>query len=140
MKRVTIILVAFIVVLSHIAASATELTGEARIRDGDTIIVAGVPIRLNGLHCQELGTKGGNSAARAIDKLTRNKVVSCKLNGEKTYDRMVGRCSVDGRDIGASLIADGYCARCPRYDRSGSYISAQRAAGDWPFRLPRYCY
>ena len=119
--------------------SATELTGEARIRDGDTIIVAGVPVRLNGLHCPELGTESGYAAAQAIEKFTRNKTVSCRLNGEKTYDRWVGRCSVEGYDIGATLIASGVCARCPRFDPSGSYIKAQRQAGRWTGGLPNYC-
>ena len=126
-------------VLLTVGASAVELSGEARVRDGETIIVAGVPVGLHGLHCPQPGTKGGYSAALAIQKLTRNETVTCRLSGEREYDRLIGRCSVSDKDIGASLIAFGYCSRCPRFDPSGSYINAQRRAGHWKDVVPRYC-
>ncbi|WP_208856319.1 thermonuclease family protein [Leisingera aquaemixtae] len=111
-----------------------------RVRDGDTIEVSGVPVRLQGLTCDERGSPLGDSATRAMKALVRGKAVSCDLTGEKTYDREVGRCSLpDGRDLGIVLIAQGQCGRCAQYDRGGAYFSVQRAAGPFRGKMPGYC-
>jgi len=45
---------------------ARVLVGEVtHVRDGDTIEVAGLPIRLSGLAAPELGTRSGRGHARA---------------------------------------------------------------------------
>lgn len=124
--------------IAGLQASET-VAGTARVRDGDTIVVAGVPVRLNGLHCPERSDPGGAAATAAMRRLVAGAQVNCDLTGEQTYDREVGRCSVAGEDLGATLIRLGVCARCPRYDRLGRYVPAQRAAGDWDEPLPGYC-
>ncbi|WP_347813651.1 thermonuclease family protein [Shimia aestuarii] len=127
--------------LSSSLTAAQELVGPVtHIRDGDTIEVSRVPIRLNGLNCDERGTRLGNQATAAMKKLVSGKRLNCRLNGEVTYDRRVGRCSLpDGQDIGALMIANGYCGRCDRYDPSGSYIAAQKKAGRYRGSFPSYC-
>lgn len=127
--------------VGHVAATAAapDLLGAARVRDGDTIVVAGTPVRLNGLHCPEVREPGGRAATDAMQALVHQAVVACDLTGERTYDREVGRCSVGQADLGDRLIRAGYCARCPRYDPGGRYSAAQRAAGAWPAPLPGYC-
>ena len=120
-------------------ATAPDLLGVARVRDGDTIVVAGTPVRLNGLHCPEAREPGGRAATEAMEALVARAVVACDLTGKRTYDREVGRCSVGRTDLGERLIRAGYCARCPRYDPAGRYSAAQRAAGAWPAALPGYC-
>jgi endonuclease YncB( thermonuclease family) len=67
------------------------LTGPVtHVRDGDTIEVAGKPIRLQGLNCNERGTALGEAATTAISRLVENGEVTCELSGEMTYDREVG--------------------------------------------------
>ena len=39
------------------------------MRYGDTIVEAGVPVRLRGLHCYELGMPGGEQARQEILRL-----------------------------------------------------------------------
>ena len=110
------------------------------VRDGDTIEVAGVPVRLQGLTCDERGTALGESATRAISGLVRGQEISCGLTGEKTHDREVGRCQLpDGRDIGAVLISQGQCGRCDRFDPQGDFVGVQREAGPFPGSFPSYC-
>lgn len=110
------------------------------VRDGDTIEVADVPVRLQGLTCDERGTPLGILATAAMRDLVRGQRVSCDLTGEKTYDREVGRCALpDGRDLGAVLISQGVCGRCDRYDTDGAYVSVQRIAGPFPGAFPGYC-
>jgi|GEM_PF-1017350 len=143
-------LVALAVVLAILFRSGiwTELTPNetfsgvvTHVRDGDTIEVNRRPVRLNGLTCDERGTPLGNQATAAMRELVAGKTVTCALNGDRTYDREVGRCSLaDGGDIGANMISQGLCGRCARYDPLRNYAAAQREAG--PFRgvYPSYCW
>lgn len=120
-------------------AAATVVSGSARVRDGDTIVVSGVPVRLAGLHCDERGARAGERAAAAMRRLVADGGVVCRLSDRRSYDRRIGTCAVAGRDLGEALIRQGLCARCPRHDADGRYVPAQRAAGPWPSRLPPYC-
>lgn len=117
----------------------TEITGLTRVRDGDTLVVGGQPVRLRGLHCPELGRTSGERARRAIAELIEGRPIMCELSGERTYDRMVGRCYAGGVDLAAELIRNGYCARCPRYDPWMRYLDEQWRAGWWVRGLPDYC-
>lgn len=113
--------------------------GRAQVRDGDTIEVDRVAVRLQGLHCPEPGEPGGRDASLAMQLLNRGNEVACKLTGERTYDRIVGTCRVGNTDLAAPLIREGVCARCPRYDPAGRYTAVQREAGAWNRSMPGYC-
>ena len=111
------------------------------VRDGDTIEVNRRPIRLNGLTCDERGTPLGNQAAAAMRELVAGKSVTCDLNGDRTYDREVGRCSLAGEgDIGANMISRGLCGRCARYGPLRNYATVQREAGPFLGDYPGYCW
>ena len=57
------------------------------VRGGDTIEVAEVPVRLQGLTCDEKGAELGDRATRAVTELVRGRAVSCDLTGRKSFDR-----------------------------------------------------
>ena len=83
-----------------------------RVRDGDTVVVGLIPIRLANLDCAERGTKFGDRATRQIEGMVKNAQLRCTLEGRRSYDREVGVCSLpDGRDVGELLIAGGFCQR-----------------------------
>lgn len=83
-----------------------------RIRDGDTILVGLVPIRIANLDCAERGSASGDRATRQITRIAKGVQLRCTLEGRRSYDREVGVCGLpDGRDIGEILIAGGYCER-----------------------------
>ncbi len=91
------------------------------VRDGDTIEVADVPIRLNGVTCDERGTPMGKQATAAMHTLVAGQRVLCTLTGRKSYDRAIGRCQLtSGEDLGEALISQGVCGRCERYDKQGT--------------------
>ena len=119
----------------------TELTGPiTHVRDGDTIEVGEIAIRLNGLTCDERGTALGDRATAHLRAKVMGKVATCSLSGERTYDRLVGRCATEKLgDIGAHLIAQQLCGRCTRYDIAGIYEGAQKRAGRYAGYMPSYC-
>ena len=41
--------------------------------------------------------------------------MTCRLNGEKSYDRYIGICYVGEYDLAASVIATGNALDCARY-------------------------
>ena len=124
-----------------IAFAQAELTGQiTHVRDGDTIEVGDIAIRLNGLTCDERGTDLGDRATAHLRSQILGKTATCSLNGERTYDRLVGRCSTeDLGDIGVHLIRQQLCGRCERYDPEGEYAQAQRRAGPYAGTISSYC-
>ena len=80
----------FSVLMSGSAFADPLLEGRITVvRDVDTIVVAGTPVRLNGLDGPETSTRVGREAHAFIDRLVRGETVTCRFNGERTYDRWV---------------------------------------------------
>lgn len=94
-------------------SSSREIVGRVtHVRDGDTIEVSGVPIRFGSLDCAESGTSAGERATARMRTLVARQTLTCYLNGRTSYDRKIGSCRLlDGRDIGAIMIQEGYCGR-----------------------------
>lgn len=111
-----------------------------RVRDGDTLVVAGRPVRLKGITCDERGTPLGDRAGRVVRGRVLGATLSCTLTGETSHDRVVGWCQLpDGTDLGAWLIEQGLCGRCPRFDPLRKYAAVQRRAGPYRGSMPGYC-
>lgn len=90
-----------------------ELSGEVTyVRDGDTIEVRGVAIRLSKLDCAETGTLKGNQATLRMMELVEGQNVFCSLSGRRSYDRWIGECVLqDGRSISRVMISERMCRR-----------------------------
>ncbi len=128
-KKLTIALVFF---------ATTAAAGGLQVRDADTIVVDGTPVRLNGVDAPELGTRSGQDAKRWMVNFLRGKDIECSLNGERTYDRWVGVCYADGQDIGAAVIAAGHALDCARYS-GGRYRHLETPAAKSRLRRAGYC-
>ena len=99
----------------------TILEGQVtRVRDGDTIEVNGVAIRLSALDCPERGTRDGEHANRLAQQFLNTKAV-CELTGAKTYDRLVGYCSIENQDFGLFMMLNSACKLWKKYDVWGRY-------------------
>jgi micrococcal nuclease len=137
-------LVLLLGLLASPAVAAERLVGRARVIDGDTLVVGGVHVRLQGVAAPEVAHPGqpqdepGGPAARAfMQELVEDRTVVCTLTGERSRGRRVGTCMVDGRDIGAALIEAGLARDCPRFSR-GRYAELEpEVARQLP--LPGYC-
>lgn len=125
-------------------AAAETLAGAARVADGDTLRVGGVTVRLQGLAAPEVAhpglhvaeEPGGPEARDAMRALVAGHTVVCELTAERTHGRRVGRCAVDGRDLGEAMIAGGLARRCPRFDPDGRYAALPENTA---LVLPAYC-
>ena len=97
-------------------ADETVLTGAVtHVRDGDTIEVNNVPIRLAALDCPESGAQKGDTASRIAQQFLGSQA-TCELTGAKTYDRLVGYCSINGADFGRYMMENSSCKVWEKYD------------------------
>ena len=113
-----------------------ELAGLARVIDGDTLEIAGRHVRLEGIDAPEAGQscarrlfgswRCGTAAADALTKLVAKRRVNCESRGTDKYDRMLGICFVDGRDINAEMVREGFAWAFVKY--SQSYVKQEAEA------------
>ena len=131
--------IGFLVCLIPAASAQTgQIEGRVtKVRDVDTIVVAGTAVRLNGVDGPETSNRYGRDAQAFMRRLVEGKRVTCNLNGTRTYDRWVGVCYLNGRDIGEIAISQGHALDCPRYS-GGAYSSFETQAAR--SRLPRASY
>ncbi len=121
------------------AQNTSTLSGiVTHIRDGDTIKVGPVPIRLEGVSAPEIREHLGRESKKFMSNLVYGKQVTCNLIGPKTYDRFVGVCFLNGEDIGALLIKNGLARECKRYSR-GRYRNLDTTSARSSIKLPKYC-
>ena len=85
------------------------------VRDGDTFEVNGIPVRISALDCPENSTSAGQKVTR-FAKQFKGQTAVCELTGAKTYDRVVGYCSIGGRDFGKTMMNQTSCKLWARYD------------------------
>lgn len=98
------------------SSNSTILSGTVtHVRDGDTIEVNGVAVRLSALGCPESNTRQGKQATK-IAKQFEGSQAMCELTGAKSYDRLVGYCTVGGTDFGLYMMQNSSCEVWEKYD------------------------
>lgn len=118
---------------------AADLSGPARVIDGDTLDVGGTRVRLHGVDAPEAaqscftGAAGwpcGRRATQALAALLDGGLVACAERDRDRYGRVVAVCRRDGLDVNGWLVAEGWAVAYRRY--SDAYVeleAAARAAG-----------
>jgi len=99
-----------------------------RVFDGDTFEISGKKVRLAALDCPEGNRFGGAKATALVTELTKDVIVTCELDGTTTYDRLVGYCAADGRDIGQAMIDGQVCGVWEKFDSKGRYLGSYQGA------------
>ncbi len=117
-------------------AVAEVLRGPATVVDGDTLRVAGQAVRIHGIDTPEhdqtcltaerVAFACGDVATRAMAQLIGGAPVVCEGRERDRYQRLVAKCYVDGRDLGAVLVASGYAMAYQKY--SVDYLAYERQA------------
>ena len=85
------------------------------VRDGDTFEINGIPVRISALDCAENSTSEGKKITRFAKKFLGKQAV-CELTGAKTYDRVVGYCSIEGKDFARTMMNETSCKLWAKYD------------------------
>ena len=116
-------------------ASAADLSGPARVIDGDTIEISGQRIRLYGIDAPEGGQTckargaeyhcGDDATSWLVDK-TAGKSVTCKGRDVDRYGRIVATCRTDDVDLNAGIVAAGWAVAYRRF--SLDYVPAENDA------------
>jgi len=128
-----------VLVVLALPAAAETLVGAARVIDGDTLDLAGERLRLHGVDAPEAGQTCFDAAGHAWDcggfataALTALAAPGLRCEGDERdrYGRLVARCTANGADIGAALVAGGAVFAYARYSSDYLGLEAEaRAAG-----------
>lgn len=117
-------------------SAQADLSGPARVIDGDTLLVGQTRIRMHGIdapestqHCtsaQGVVFACGAAATRALTRMIGGAAVRCVARDIDRYGRTVAQCNVAGRDLGHDMVAAGYAVAFRRY--SMDYAKVEDAA------------
>lgn len=135
-------LFALILLATPLWAAQSEISGSARVIDADTLEVAGKRIRLGGIDAPEMSERCRDARDKAwrcgvwaterAREMLAGQWLTCLDLGERTYDRVVGRCYLRGRDLAVALIEAGAARPCLRHARAQgqerAYLQAERVA------------
>jgi hypothetical protein len=127
-----------------LAVAAVFLTSLARAQEPtkypNTITIRGETALLDGIYCADEHPRLGGRTRDFIDALlSKGGLKRCHFTDDVIDGIATARCDFNRQDIGAQLIAAGYCGRCAGRDPDGSYVEPQEQAGDWDGPLPDYC-
>ena len=142
------ILLILFVFLFGINVSA-DITGKAKITDGDSIVINDIRIRFTGSDAPEsyffgktqtcLDAEGnnwecGNAATQKLKELINNQTVRCTEEGQDKYGRTLGICYVGELDLQAEMVKSGmavaYLRYSDRYEKEQNYAKKVKA-GMW---------
>ena len=138
-----------VLVLFLFLNASADIIGEAKITDGDTIIINDIRIRFTGSDAPEsyffgktqtcLDGKGrewecGNAATQKLKELINNQPVRCTDEGQDRYGRTLGICYVGDMDLQAEMVKSGmavaYLRYSDRYEKEQNYAKKVKA-GMW---------
>jgi micrococcal nuclease len=88
-------------------APGTSFSGQVRyVGDGDSLCVGSasdprlwIEVRIADFYAPELHAPGGGQAKAELERLALGRTVQCRA-GHRSYDRVVARCTLDGRSLG----------------------------------------
>ncbi len=148
MKKLSLSLFSLLIFISlPIVSLSSEkiISGNARVVDGDTIIINKRKIRLFGIDAPEKKQickktylhffifnfqkdyKCGEQSTLALSKKIKNKKIKCILEKDKDiYKRLIGTCYAKSQDINRWLVKNGYAVAYKKYSKK--YMSDERYA------------
>ncbi|WP_237061146.1 thermonuclease family protein [Loktanella sp. M215] len=117
-------------------AARADLSGPARVIDGDTLQIGETRIRLHGIDAPEAAQTCrsaagvtlacGAAATTALRSLIAGQPVTCAPRDTDRYGRTVARCTARGQDSGRGMVAAGMARAYQRY--STDYVADEAAA------------
>jgi ATP-dependent hsl protease ATP-binding subunit hslU len=91
------------------------------VHDGDTITILAqkkqIKIRLFGIDAPELKQPYGKKSKQFLSNLIAGQIVEVKENGNDRYGRTIGTISLNGEDINAQMVENGYAWAYRRFSK-----------------------
>ena len=121
------------------------ISGYAEIIDGDTIKIYNNRIRLKGIDapelqqtCEKSGHKYfcGKESKSYLEKMTKNKIVTCDWQARDKYHRILGTCFVDDIIINRQMVLSGQAVNYYDYPREQK-IAKEEKSGTWAGKFMR---
>lgn len=123
-------------VFQRFVPTVKQVTGRAKVLDGDTIVVGGITVRLHGIDAPELDQvfvwKGrrvacGDMSLAALEALIGDTKVRCEGIEWDHHGRLVAKCyAPNGVDINKRMVLSGWALAYRRY--AWDYVDAENAA------------
>jgi micrococcal nuclease len=127
------------ITIANAPKTETIISGLARIVDGDTVVVNGTHIRLQGLDAEELSQTNGPKARAVMIDIVGDQVITCRPDGTRSYNRVVATCLLpDGTDISRELVRRGWALDCFGFSY-GRYRADEPAGVRQKLRQASYC-
>ncbi len=131
-----------IVVALAVERLVPPLTGAVRVADGDSLVVAGERVRLDGIDAPELhqscGEAGrewpcGARAKAALEAIVAEGEVSCRPVDEDRYGRAVAVCELSAKEGGAKEggANERGAKEGAAKDRAARDLGARQVAAGW---------
>tara|TARA_Y100000590_G_scaffold252236_1_gene283213 strand:+ start:882 stop:1370 length:489 start_codon:yes stop_codon:yes gene_type:complete len=115
--------------------SSELIKGHAKIIDGDTIHIGKYKIRLHGIDAPEIkqtctiNEKKWNCGIKSKEYLIKfisNHIVNCKIIDKDRYNRLIGICFVNYKNINQYIVKNGWAIAYRYY--SNDYIKEEEIA------------
>ncbi|MBU6238254.1 MAG: thermonuclease family protein [Planctomycetes bacterium] len=128
--------------------SSPEMSGKVvGVADGDTIRVLvdrqEVAVRLEGIDAPETKQSFGSQSKQALSQMVFGRMVAVRYSTEDRAGRIVGMVMMNGEDINAKMIEDGWAWHYREYGEDPRFADLERKAklakrGIWidPIPLP----
>jgi endonuclease YncB( thermonuclease family) len=124
-----------------------EVTGWARLIDGDSLYVDGLEIRLKNIDapegrqiCRRKGRNWlcGEEATRRLRNSINNREITCKGRNYDRHNRLLAFCVVAGRELNRWMVLKGWAVSFGDYRRE-EQKARQAGRGIWSshFQRPR---
>jgi endonuclease YncB( thermonuclease family) len=96
---------------------AEELVGKPVLIDGDSIVIAGKPIRLWGIDAPEMDTREGYLAKRYLRTVIEDHTVRCVDQGMRSVGEIMAKCYIGAVDIGEIMVLSGHAREWKQYSQ-----------------------
>ncbi|MGB7430958.1 MAG: thermonuclease family protein [Ahrensia sp.] len=142
----TLVLFALVaIVAAYFSRLATQHhTGKPSVIDGDSVRLDGIEMRLVGIDAPEFAQTCQRTQPWACGRAARDHLASllgggpvqCSGGDTDQFDRLLVRCTVNGQNINAAMVRDGFAVAFGEYEALEAQARAERR-GLWASEFER---
>jgi endonuclease YncB( thermonuclease family) len=96
---------------------AETLEGKPILIDGDSIVVAGRPVRLWGIDAPEMDTREGYLAKRYLRTVIGDRPLRCVDEGMRVGNEIMAKCFLGQVDLGEIMVLSGHAQEWRQYSQ-----------------------